>query len=157
MLLRTHLSAIASMLQITFNNTFWIILTLCSQVSFQYTSKYTPSTFPGTPLSTFWSIHQITLSRMLLIALNGTLAAICTPLYTLIMLLSPLPSMLTSMSPTALHDTLSAYLALCFQVYFQQARYSQFHLTICSHVCFLVLDSETCRVAATRHQKADGR
>jgi hypothetical protein len=47
------------------------------------------------------------------------------------------------------------YLALYFQVYSPEARHSQFHLTICSHICFLVFNWENWRVAATRHQEAD--
>jgi hypothetical protein len=47
-------------------------------------------------------------------------------MYALKMLSSILPSMLLSMFPIAWHDTLPTYLALCFQVYSQEARYSQY-------------------------------
>jgi hypothetical protein len=70
---------------------------------------------------------------------------------------STLRSILSTMSPLALPDTLSAYLALCFQVHSQEANHSQFHRTICFHIRFLVFCPGTRRVAATRHQEADGR
>ena len=137
------------------NHTFWACLTLCSQVSSQEASKYTPSMFPGIPPRTFSCTLLNMLSITLLIAHDGILAAIYALMYALKMLSSILPSMHPSMFPIALHDTLPAYLALCFQVHSQKARHSQFHMTICSHKCFWVCDEETCRVAATRHQEAD--
>jgi hypothetical protein len=75
-------------------------------------------------------------------------------MYALKMLSSILSSMLSSMFPIAWHDTLPSCLALCFQVYSQEARYSQFHLTICSHRRFLVLirDLKSCS-----HQAPGGR
>jgi hypothetical protein len=71
------------------------------------------------------------------------------------MLSSILASVLSSMFPIAWHDTLPTYLVLCFQVHSQEARNFQFHLTICSHICFLVFNWETWRVAATRYQEAN--
>jgi hypothetical protein len=76
-------------------------------------------------------------------------------MYALKMISSILPSMLSSMLPITWHDTLPTYFALCFRVYSQEASHSQFHLTICSHICFLVFNWETWRVAATWHQEAD--
>jgi len=155
MLLSTHPSTIANMLPIPLNHTFRSCLTLCSQVSSQEVSKYTPSMFPGIPPRTFSSTLLSILSTMLLIAHDGILPAIYALMYALKMLSSILPSMHPSMFPIALHDTLPAYLALCFQVHSQEARHSQFHQTISSHICFLVFDREMRRGAATRHQEAD--
>jgi hypothetical protein len=45
----------------------------------------------------------------------------------------------------ALGGTLPAYLALCSQlIHSPEARHSQSHLTMCSHVCSCVLGSEAC-------------
>ena len=54
----------------------------------------------------------------------------------------------------ALGGTLPAYLALCSQIHSPEARHSQSHLTMCSHVCSCVLGPETCSVAGARHQEA---
>jgi len=156
-LLNAHPCRISNMIPIIPHNKFRTCLTLCSQLCSQDASKYTPSTFPGTPPSTFSSTLPRMLSRTYLTALNGTLAAIYALLYACKMLSSTLPRMFTNMSPIALYNSLPACLALFRHVHFQLARLSQFHLTIYSHVCFSVFDPETCRVADTRHQEADGR
>jgi len=57
---------------------------------------------------------------------------------------STLPGMLSRTLLIALDGTLLACLALRSQVHSQEARHSQSHLTICSHVCSWVLDPETC-------------
>jgi len=155
MLFSTHPSTISSKLRIPLNYTFRACLTLCSQVSSQEASKYTPSMFPRIPPRAFSSTLLSMLSTTLQIAHDGLLAAIYALMQALKMLSSMLPTMLSRMFPIALHDTLPAYFALCFQIQSQEARHSQFHLTICSHISFLVFDQETGRIAATRHQGAD--
>jgi len=52
-----------------------------------------------------------------------------------------------------LGGTLPAYLALCSQIHSPEARHSQSHLTMCSHVCSCVLGPETCWVAGARQQE----
>jgi hypothetical protein len=61
---------------------------------------------------------------------------------------------LSSTVPFALDGTFPAYLALCSQVYSQQDRHSQSHLTILSHICSCMLDLETCWVAHISHQES---
>jgi hypothetical protein len=55
MFFSTHLSTISSMLPIPLIYTFRTWLTLCSQVSSQEASKYTPSIIPDIPPRTFSS------------------------------------------------------------------------------------------------------
>jgi len=130
------------------------LLDLRSQVSSQDAPKYTLSTLPSTPPSTFSRACSPGRSQLHSMA-HSPPAGLYAPKQALKMLSSILPSMLWSMFPIACHNTLPTYLALCFQVYSQEARHSQFHLTICSYICFLVFNWETWRVAATRHQEAD--
>jgi hypothetical protein len=79
-----HLSTISrmiwNMLPIPLNITFRPCLTLCSLVSSQDASKYTLSTFPNTPPSTFSSTLPSMLWRILLLAHNGTHPASATTL-----------------------------------------------------------------------------
>jgi len=76
MFLSTHLSTISSMVPIPLNHTFQAYLTLCSLVSSQEASKYTPSMFPGIPPRTFSSTLLNMLSTTLPIAHDYILAAI---------------------------------------------------------------------------------
>jgi len=76
MLLSIHLRTISSMLPIPLNHTFCACLTLCSQVSSQEVSKYTPGMFPGICPRIFSSTLLSMLSTTLLIAHDGILAAI---------------------------------------------------------------------------------
>jgi len=91
----------------------------------------------------------------------------CTRRHTPSLLDNTLPSMLSRCSQShsracsqvhsQLHSTtLLAYRALHSQVHPQEARHSQSHLTICSHVCSCMLDPETCWVADTRHWEGWG-
>ena len=127
------------------------------------------------------STHQSMLSRMLPIALDGTLpvcltvhsqlssqdALNCARWHTLSLLDCMLPSKHSRRSEahsrawfqlhSQLHSmTLPAYLALPSQIQFQEAKHSQSHLTICSHVCSYVLDPETCWVGGARNREAWG-
>jgi len=123
------------------------LLDLRSQLSYQDT------TLPGM------------LSRTLPIALNGTLPA-CLTIRSQVSSQNALkhtPKHAFKYTPncTRWHSqfhsmTLPAYLALRSQIHSQEARYSQSNLTICSHVCFWVLDPETCWVAGARHREAWG-
>jgi len=54
------------------------------------------------------------------------------------------PRLLGYMPPSTLSRRSQVHSRICSQLYSPEARHSQFHLTICSHVCFWVLDSETC-------------
>jgi len=136
-------SALPSMLSrtltIAFDGTLPPCLTIRSQVSSQDAPKYTPHTLRSTPPSTFSSTLPGMLSRTLKIALDGTLLA-C----------------LTVRSEVSARDALK-HSPEHAPKYTPEARQSQSHLTICSHVCSWVLDSETCRVAGTTHRKAGGR
>ena len=49
-----------------------------------------------------------------------------------------------------------AYSRALSQVRSTEARHSQSHLTICSHVCSWVLNPETCWVAGARHKEVGG-
>ena len=106
--------------------------------------------------STLWST--------LLIALDCTLPACFTIRSQLLSMAHAQPAWLyalkyalktlSSILPSTLSNTLPAYLALCSQIHSPEARHSQSHLTICSHVCSCVLGPETCWVAGARHQEA---
>ena len=150
MLISTHLSTISSMLPIPLNHIFQAWFTLFSQVSSQEAFKYTPSMFPGTPPRTFSSALLSMLSTTLLIAYDSILAVIYVLMSALMMIQTILPSMLSSMFAIVLHHTLPAYLVQCFQVCSQEARHSQFHKTIFSNICILVINLETSKDAAIR-------
>ena len=135
MFLSTHLSIISSMLPIPLSHTFQACLTLYSEVSSQDASKYTPSMFPCIPPKIFSSTLLSMLSTTLLIAHESILPAIYAFMLALKILSRIRPCVLPSMFPIVSHNTLPTYLALCFQVYSQEARQFQFHLTICSHIC----------------------
>jgi len=109
------------------------LLDLHSQASSQDTAKYTPSTLPRTPPSTFPSAHLGMLSRMLPIALHATPPACLTersqvssqdtPMYTPSMLpstplstsSSTLPGILPRTVSIALDGTFPACFTVCSQ------------------------------------------
>ena len=66
------------------------------------------------------------------------------------------PSLLDCTLPSMLARRSEAHSRACSQVHSPEARHSQSHLTICSHVCSWVLDPETCRVTGARHREAGG-
>jgi len=66
------------------------------------------------------------------------------------------PSLLDCTLPGKLLRRSQAYSRARSQVHSPEARHSQSHLTICSHVCSWVLDPETCWVAGGRHREAGG-
>jgi len=84
-----------------------------------------------------------------------------TPVYTL----KYTPKCTQCHTPILLGYTLPTKLSTCSQVHSRacsplhspEARDSQSHLTICSHVCSWVLDPETGWVAGARYEEADGR
>jgi len=109
----------------------------------------------STPPSTITCTLSSIFSRMHTIALNGTLSTYLTVhcQLALKMLSSTLLNTLSTTLPISLNDTLSAYLTLHSQVHSQEARYSQSHLTICSHTCSYMLDPKTYWVGGARHVK----
>jgi len=140
-----------------------------SKPTWLYTLKYA--------LKMFSSILQSTLSNTLPIALNDTPSLLEYTLpsklsrqsqehlqvhtqvdlrvglkYTSESLWSTFLSSCSSTLLTALDDKLPAYLALCSQIESPEARHSQSHLTICSHVCSCMFGPETCWAAGARHQ-----
>ena len=68
-------------------------------------------------------------------------------------------------NPSLLEYMLPSELSRCSQVHSRarsllhspEAKHSQSHLTICSHVCSWVLDPETCWVAGTMHREVYSR
>ena len=152
-------------------------LTRSSQVHSEYIRKYTPGHAPKDALTgTRWhtpslldctfshqlsrsfqahsQLHSMTLPACMTI--RSQVSSQAAPKYTPSMFSSTLPGMLSRTLLIALDGTLLACLALRSQVHSQEARHSQSHLTICSHVCSWVLDPETCWVAGARHPEAGG-
>ena len=66
------------------------------------------------------------------------------------------PSLLDCTLPSKLSRRSQAHSRACSQVHSPEARHSQSHLTICSHVCSWVLDLQICWVAGPSHWEAEG-
>jgi hypothetical protein len=136
-------------------------LTIPSQLSSQAALKHTPwHALKDAPNWTRWHTPSL-LDFTFPIALDGTLLA-CLIMYSQLHSMT-LPACLTVRSqvsshvtpkyiseslsstlPIPLDGTLPAYLALRSQVHSQEGRHSYSRLTTCSHVCFYMLDPETC-------------
>jgi len=67
------------------------------------------------------------------------------------------PSLLDGTLPSRFSRCTEAHSWARSQVHSPEARYSQSHLTIRSHVCSWVLDPETCWVGGARHREPGGR